>query len=217
MYKFKYQIAMSPSLQRNLLLNNQRGVVMIIALIVLIAMSLAGVALVRSVDTANLVAGNIAFKQGALQEGNSGMEAAINKFSLSGPLVPTTNTELLFTHIADQNYSANILPSNAAGVPLVLVNKDDFDASASFAIKKVTDPRTRSDIRFVIERLCLNTGEFEIESCRFDESSGRGKDARGDLGGDYIPLYRITTRVDGPNNTVSYTQAIIAASTSPGT
>ena len=44
----------------------QRGVVLFIALIVMVAMSLAAIALFRSVDTANLVAGNQAFKQGAL-------------------------------------------------------------------------------------------------------------------------------------------------------
>ena len=42
----------------------QSGVVLFIALIVLVAMSLAGVALVRSVDTNLLIAGNLAFKQG---------------------------------------------------------------------------------------------------------------------------------------------------------
>ena len=54
----------------------QRGVVLFIALIVLVAMALAGIALVRSVDTGILVAGNIAFKQGATNAGDQGLEAA---------------------------------------------------------------------------------------------------------------------------------------------
>ena len=44
----------------------QRGVVLFIALIALVAMSLAAVALVRSVDTATIIAGNLAFKQSEL-------------------------------------------------------------------------------------------------------------------------------------------------------
>ena len=39
----------------------QSGVVLFISLIILVAMSLAGIALIRSVDTSNLIAGNLAF------------------------------------------------------------------------------------------------------------------------------------------------------------
>ncbi|HLB44195.1 MAG TPA: hypothetical protein VJK49_02320, partial [Candidatus Limnocylindrales bacterium] len=54
----------------------QRGVVLFIALIVLVAMSLAGVALIRSVDTGSVIAGNIAFRQTAMHVGDNGIEAA---------------------------------------------------------------------------------------------------------------------------------------------
>jgi Tfp pilus assembly protein PilX len=40
----------------------QQGVVLLMALIMLVALTLAGIALVRSVDTTNLIAGNLAFK-----------------------------------------------------------------------------------------------------------------------------------------------------------
>ncbi|MGB8337671.1 MAG: hypothetical protein WCD07_08130 [Burkholderiales bacterium] len=218
MFNFKNRPAISNSPQWKLTFKNQRGVVMIIALIVLIAMSLAGVALVRSVDTANLVAGNIAFKQGALQEGNAGMEAAIQKFATGGNLVPPpANTELLWTDIPNENYRATVLPSNEQGIPLVLVNKADFDASADFSIKKATNPLTKNEVRYVIERLCLNTGDVDTDSCRFDESGGSAIDQRQAGLKNYTPLYRITNRVDGPSNTVSYTQAVVASSTTPGT
>src|SRR4051794_33864237 len=49
----------------------QQGVVLLIALIVLVAMTLAGIGLVRSVDTGNMVAGNLAFKQGATLAGDA--------------------------------------------------------------------------------------------------------------------------------------------------
>ena len=54
----------------------QRGVVLFIALIVLVAMSLAGIALMRSVDTNVLVAGNLAFRQTNTMYGDVGVEAA---------------------------------------------------------------------------------------------------------------------------------------------
>src|SRR5690606_14640309 len=55
----------------------QKGVVLLIALVILIAMTLAGIALVRSVETGNLVAGNLAFKQSLAYVGDRGNEEAI--------------------------------------------------------------------------------------------------------------------------------------------
>ena len=54
----------------------QSGMVLIVTLIVLAAMTLAGIALVRSVDTAVMIAGNLAFRQGATIAGDAGVEAA---------------------------------------------------------------------------------------------------------------------------------------------
>src|SRR5450759_2125205 len=55
----------------------QRGVVLFIALMALVAMSLAAVALIRSVDTNTIIAGNLAFKQAATAAADSGLESAI--------------------------------------------------------------------------------------------------------------------------------------------
>src|SRR5512139_2457152 len=54
----------------------QGGLVLFIALIVLVAMSLAGVALMRSVDTGVVVAGNMAFKQAAIMVADRGTQEA---------------------------------------------------------------------------------------------------------------------------------------------
>ena len=48
-----------------------------IALIVLVAMTLAGLALIRSVDTTNIIAGNLGFQQSATHSGDIGTETAI--------------------------------------------------------------------------------------------------------------------------------------------
>jgi Tfp pilus assembly protein PilX len=56
----------------------QRGVVLFFALISLLAIMLAAVALIRSVDTSTMIAGNLAFKQAATTSGDAGTEAAIN-------------------------------------------------------------------------------------------------------------------------------------------
>ena len=48
-----------------------------IALLVMVALSLAGIALIRSADTATIVAGNLAFKQAAEYTVDRSIEQAI--------------------------------------------------------------------------------------------------------------------------------------------
>ena len=55
----------------------ERGVVMFIALLVMVALSLAGIALIRSADTATVVSGNLAFKQAAVYAVDRSVEQAI--------------------------------------------------------------------------------------------------------------------------------------------
>ena len=58
----------------------QRGVVLMVSLIILVALTLGGLALVRSVGTANFIAGNLAFQQAATHASQSGIEDGINNF-----------------------------------------------------------------------------------------------------------------------------------------
>ena len=48
-------------------MKNEKGVVLVIALIALVAMSLAGISLMRTVDTTNVISGNLAFGEAAVQ------------------------------------------------------------------------------------------------------------------------------------------------------
>lgn len=53
----------------------QRGVVLLITLIILVAMTLAGIGMMRSVDTGSIVAGNMAFRQATASAGDAGPNA----------------------------------------------------------------------------------------------------------------------------------------------
>jgi len=57
---------------------SQRGVVLLIALIILVAMTLAGIGMMRSVDTGSVIAGNLAFRQATLHASDGGTSAAFN-------------------------------------------------------------------------------------------------------------------------------------------
>ena len=85
----------------------QQGVVLFIALIVLVAMTLAGIGMVRSIDTGNLIAGNLAFKQATLQASDSGIETGYQWL-----LANTGGTTLNNTDAANGYYSAP--PANDA-------------------------------------------------------------------------------------------------------
>jgi Tfp pilus assembly protein PilX len=63
---------------------SQNGLVLFIALIALVAMSLAAAALIRSVDSGVLVAGNLAFKQSAIMSAETGIARAYRFINESG-------------------------------------------------------------------------------------------------------------------------------------
>ena len=66
-------------LRQRVLPSQQRGVVLLIALIILVAMTLAGIGMMRSVDTGNMIAGNLAFRQATLQAGDAGTSQAYSE------------------------------------------------------------------------------------------------------------------------------------------
>lgn len=80
---------------------SERGTVLIIALIILVAMTLAGIATMRSVDTATLMAGNIAFRQSAVNAADQGLQAG---FAWMSANMSSAN---LNSDIAGSGYFAN--------------------------------------------------------------------------------------------------------------
>lgn len=80
----------------------QAGVVLFIALIALVVMSLAAVALIRSVDTNTLIAGNISYKQSALVSSDSGVETALSWLTTQTDLNENLNTQGYYATSADE-------------------------------------------------------------------------------------------------------------------
>ena len=198
-----------PSLQR------QRGVTLIIALIVLVAMTLAGLALVRSVDSATLLAGNLAFRQSAEASADEAMETAI------GVVRGMTSAALIADGASGSGYFAE-LP--AADVDFTgsatTTTGDDFDWSTAATISADTAGNSAA---YVIHRLCQAAGALSATTCTTWQVSstpvsGEGIVVAGEGYGDAAlkgtptvmrGLYRITVRISGPRNTYSYVQAIV--------
>ena len=173
--------------------SRQRGITVFIALIALVALTVAGIALVRSVDTGNLIAGNFAFKQAALQATDAGIEAAFNQ-------VPTIAN--LDTLIENQYYPV-MLPLDENGIPSTV----DWDLVPTQNVAGYT-------VGYVIERLCSGTLPITDTqtNCVANQTQSLGSKKQG---GPVFPSssglnYRVTVRVQGPRNTISMAQAILA-------
>lgn len=178
----------------------QRGAVLFIALIVLVAMSLAGLALMRGVDTGTLIANNLAFKQSATMGADLGVESA--------------RTWLL------ANAGANLQndqPAIAGGNGYWSTSQDALDLINTYdwstAVNVGTDA-AGNQVSYVIQRLCDASGPTTSAHCIKTSSTTTAAGTKGGAAyGTYAisaptdAFYRVTVRVVGPRNTVSFVQA----------
>ncbi len=195
--------------------HRERGVVLMIALIVLVALTLAGLSMVRTVDTGSTIAGNFAFRQAALSATDAGIEAA---FAVLNGAAGAANG---IVQTAPDNQLANryypvMQPTDANGVPTGITWSSAYSlASVPAGVTAVSVP-TGYDVRFVIERMC--TGVFPVldvagrcvNERTTDAAGGSVGIGRAKFTGATKTNYRITVRVEGPRNTVSMAQAVVA-------
>lgn len=187
----------------------QDGIVLVVALIVLVAVTIAGIGMMRSVDTATLVAGNLAFQQSATRAADKGIEAAIGQ--IGGRI--TANQ----AHVDDgAGYFGTITVNDAPGAGQSWQALWQQRYSTEGVAAKIDDPDYGNTIYYVAHRMCAiaqpaGSGGQCIESPRVVQSGGNSNDA-GDIGisGSSQVYYRITVRVVGPRRTESYIQAHIA-------
>ncbi len=197
-----------------------QGLVLILAAIVLVAMSLAGIALMRSVFTGNKVAGNLAFQQSAALSADVGTERAVAWLEQQARVWSALNVPAnrLFNNIAAggsepvayralrQDPAANqtweAFWQNVA-VPNSFVNTLPVDAAGN-------------TVSYVIQRLCAATGDpIGTANCESPpvqsssvETSSRGAGLKIKLPGRVY--YRVTVRVEGPRNAVAFHQSIVS-------
>lgn len=185
----------------------QNGIALIVALIMLVAMTLAAIALVRSVDTSNIIAGNLAFKQSATHSGDSGIESAIAWLEANN--AGTT----LHAHIFASGYAASRQDPGANQ------SWDQFWTVLANNNQVVTLPTDASGdtVSYTIQRLCNAVGDPASPSTGCEVSPTSNNAANGSEDAGSIALlynsqvyYRITSRVTGPRNTVDYVQAVAA-------
>jgi len=170
--------------------NRQHGVALILALIALAATSLASVALMRSLDTSNLVSGNVSTNETTIQMSEIGTQAVYNCLASSACSI-----------------YGDVRPLDAA---TRLPADPTTNNPVALTWTSVTSPDANFKIDYVIERMCgihvggttsvytsvtlANAPAPTFANCKvspiYNAANGAGR-----------WFYRATVRVAGPKNT----------------
>jgi len=217
----------------------QRGVVLFFALVALVVMSLAAVALIRSVDTSTMIAGNLAFKQAATSSGDTGVEAAITWLETEQTAMIAAGKDVLLD--ADHTFNNTIVHDPLApydpDIPVWYyssarpitdltdgtVNWDETDSAPALTDVggNVIADSSGNLTRYIIERMCRNPNEIPSNSnCLYSSNDASLNELKvksadevcqgaGCAQDPQSPQLRITAQVTGPRNTISYIQTFV--------
>lgn len=181
----------------------QRGVVLFVAMIAILALTLAALALDRAVATDATIAANGDARTHATLLASDAIERAVADLFETGAIVDR------FTDDVPHNYFASRQAGeDARGVPRALQALATYPTDAA-----IVDAGDRHQLRYVIERLCLRSGAPAADNCTLTPPSAaaaRGTPPPGEP--PRTPIYRVTVRVDGPAGTTAFVQAILGES-----
>lgn len=190
----------------------QRGVTLVVTLIVLVALMAAGVALIRSVDTATMVAGNLAHKDVSTRAGEIGLQVATEwlqaQVVAGGGVLnrdSAVNAYLSSQHVQDPGWSPiNDWPENAKALP---VNAAYPDLSISYIIHRLC----------ALPNAAYNATVHGVQNrCSLYVPTVGGKGGSlssdaADIGEPPQVFMRVTVRVQGRRGSTSYIQGLMLA------
>lgn len=170
----------------------QRGVTMLVVLVLLSVMLLGGLAFARLTEVGTLAAGNTAYREASLQASEVGLN---------------TVYERVREDIADDDVSIagwywnTLQATDANGIPQV-----NFDAAPSIAVGPYT-------VSYVAERVCDSPAVTEpLRQCLVKQIPQENESRK--AGGEALDppnskQYRVTIRVTGPKATQTWVQSLI--------
>lgn len=205
--------------------SQQRGVVLFFALVALLAMSLAAVALIRSVDTSTIIAGNLSFKRAATSSADTGIEAAIawmtaTDLANSG-FDPYMTMSHPFNHDGGFGTYLNAGYYSSANPALSLTDGTGIQwTDADSKLVSTVADASGNQTRYVIQRMSRYANSLLTQDALFSgaiqSTSGQQVLLSSNVckgGGcstfEQSPMYRITSRTTGPRLTISYVQAFV--------
>lgn len=187
----------------------QQGMVLLVALVVLVAIMVAGIAMMRSVDTATLVSGNLAFQQAATYAADKGIEQAL------AMIRDKQTAGTLDSNDPSNGYYASLRSTDS---PSGTQNWQSFWDATYDTTNSVVLPtdQFQNTVSYVVHRQCANpkppgSGGLCTASPAVTKTSGNAQEAgEVELQAASQIYYRITVRVSGPRRTESYVQSHVA-------
>jgi type IV pilus assembly protein PilX len=215
----------------------QRGVVLLLTLIILVAMTLAGVGMMRSVDTGNIIAGNLAFRQATANAGDAGPSAGFNALMLVANSNNTADKNILnFSHgqPCPSGATATLCPGGNINLPgyastpmfACEVTRTCLDVAnytwwtvdnnwTNAPSTPVTDPNGGeiATVSYLVHRMCQSPGVGPNVSGQLCQTftapaDGCSKTQLAPCISTSV-FYRITTRSQGTRDTVTYAQTLV--------
>jgi hypothetical protein len=198
---------------------------LIFALLALAALSLAAVALVRSVETGSLIIGNLGFKQEATTAAAAATETAITWLQAKPKL------DLRTDQAASGYYAASLdaldvtgQGSTSAARAVVDWAGDACDSYSNYGTcvapsAEVSLNGGKVKARYVITRLCATEGDPAVVDCAMplnsavSSGSNKGvvdyKDAKAAVAVSNQQYYRVVVRATGTRGAVAFTETIV--------
>ena len=182
----------------------QGGMVLLIVLVVLALLLLAGAGAMRAVDSGNVISGNFAFQQAAMQSADRALTDALN--TAAGAVIAGGGNN----DVGNRYFSTRQSTVDARGFPTA-VNWDNVacvDPQGAVIASCGTDTGEYR-IQYVIERMCNSnptlTDITDIRAkCEYEANVGA-------LSAFSIPLrYRVIMRVRGPRGTEQWFEAMVS-------
>ena len=171
----------------------EQGFVLMITLVIMTIMALGTVAVIRSMNNTNIIAGNYAFKQAALQVADRGVSDA---FHYLGNLSDGNASQ------ANRYFNVRQTNVDAQSVPLAI---DWATVDCRDQANFVCNADTAYQIRYYVERQCavnpdLADARSIKASCDYEVVSNNPE---------VLAIrYRIIVRVEGPRGTVSLVEVM---------
>lgn len=195
----------------------EQGVTLFVALVVLVALTLAGLAMMRSVDTSTIVAGNIGFRESAVNAADQGVQSAyayvLNNLASLGNnsgndpangytgLVPPGERPDWYLDPTNAGWQNAVSCSGATGTA---------SACTAFAPSGTSTDPAGNNVTYVIHRLCDSAGACG-QTLSGAAISGEGVDQSAPNFFNSPPSihFRVTVRSTGPRNSIAFVQTML--------
>lgn len=197
------------------LILKQQGFVLFMTLVTLVLLTVSGIAMMRVMEAGVSAAGNIAFRQAASRVADTAIEDAVSWLSSKSG---TTTLEATST---DTDGHTIFIASATTFDPVTY----DWEGGNSHHMT-VTDKIAGYDVYYIIHRMSQGAGACKSATdnayCMYAPASGatgtttEGSSQAGGstyagfiTGATGLVYYRVTVKVSGPRNNVSYVQAFM--------